>query len=115
VSGQCYYRFFRVAPEKAGYLADDVNFFCTAGLTDLSDPGFSGVTVSAKPDLYQLVMVQSGFNFRHDIFTQTLVANHDNGLQMVGQSAQVTNLLGCEWHVAIPAVANWECIQGSEF
>jgi hypothetical protein len=84
-----------------------MNFLCITAFDDLADPGFSGIAVRTYFDLDQFMMNQCSFNFSHDIFIQALPADHHNGLQPVCQTTQVSNLLGSEWHVMNPDVANW--------
>jgi hypothetical protein len=94
-AGQFDNRFFGVALEKAGNLANGVNFVSAELITDLPDQGGTGFAICSQLDFYQLVMIQRHFDFRQYVFAQTFFAYHDNGLQMVCQSTQVSNLLGC--------------------
>ncbi len=89
-------RLFLVAPEKTGHLAYDVNFLRGTLLADLANPGGAGVAIGSKFDFDELMVLQGGFDLNHHVFTEAFVCNHDNGLKRVSQTAQISNVLGCQ-------------------
>jgi hypothetical protein len=44
------------------------------------NPGCAGVAVGSKFDFDQFMVLQSGFDLNHHVFTEAFVGNHDNGL-----------------------------------
>ena len=71
-------------------------------------PGGTGLPVAAQLNFNQFMMIQSRFNLSHHVFAQSLVSNHDNGLEVMGQAPEVAELTVAKLHVLLPDGVNWD-------
>jgi len=106
-AGQFNNRLVSIAAKKAGDLSNGVNFLGAKLLHDFIGPGEPGFTVAAKFYLYQLMVIESGFDLRHYVFAQAFVSYHHDRFQMMRQAAEIANLLMGKRHAWRPDGVNW--------
>jgi hypothetical protein len=88
-----------------GYSSENAhNFVC---------PGRAGFAVTPKFDFYQFVVIQSQVNLAQYVFAQSLVCDSHNGLEMMGQTPEVSELAVAKRHVVLPDVVNWVINRGA--
>ena len=106
-------RFFFIAPEEAGNLADGLHRFGPESTHNFILPCAAGFPIAPQFDFHQFMVVQCRIDLSQNVFVQSLVCDYHNRLELMSQAPEVAELAIVKRHVMLPDVVNWVVIRGA--